>query len=78
MSDTLIKSIRNRIFSLNIIRDADYRVAISQKAGKKLFMWQSFTVVPNMVNYSKFQFNDKTRTRIREKLGIRSRDCLIG
>lgn len=78
LSDTWLKSIRNRIFSLNIIRDADYRVAISQKAGKKLFMWQSFTVVPNMVNYSKFQFNDKTRTRIREKLGIRSRDCLIG
>lgn len=78
LSDTLIKSIRNRIFSLNIIKDADYRIAISRKAGKKLFMWQDFMVVPNMINYSRFQFNDKARKRIRKELGIKSGECLIG
>lgn len=78
LSDTLIKSIRNRIFSLNIIKDSDYRVAISQKAGNKLFMYQKYTVIPNMVDYPKFKFNQDVRKKIRQQLKIKPDEYLIG
>ena len=78
LSDTLIKSIRNRIFSLNIIKDSDYRVAISQKAGNKLFMYQKYTVIPNMVDYPKFKFNQEKRRKIRQQLNIKPDEYLIG
>lgn len=78
LSDTLIKSIRNRIFSLNIIKDSDYRVAISQKAGNKLFMYQKYTVIPNVVNYPKFKFNQEKRIKIRQQLNIKPDEYLIG
>lgn len=78
LSDTWLKSIRNRIFSLNIIKDSDYRIAISQKAGEKLFMYQAFTVIPNMVNYSNFVFNNNVRKQIRQQLGVKQDEYLVG
>lgn len=78
LSDTLLKSIRNRIFSLNIIKDSDYRIAISQKAGNKLFMYQKYTVIPNMVDYPKFKFNQDVRKKIRQQLKIKPDEYLIG
>lgn len=78
LSDTFLKSVRNRIFSLNVIKDSDFRIAISQKAGKKLFMWQDYTVIPNMVDYNKFQFKGNTRVKIRNELGVKDGECLVG
>lgn len=78
LSDNLIKSIRNRLFSLNIITDSDYRIAISKEAGRKLFLFQNFDVIPNMINYDSFKFNEKSRKNIRSKFGIKNEECLIG
>lgn len=78
LSDTFLKSVRNRIFSLNIITSADKRVAVSPEAGKKLFMWQSFRYIPNMIDYDEFKFNRSKRDMIRLQYGIKTDDILIG
>lgn len=78
LSDTFIKSVRNRIFSLNILTSSDKRVAVSPEAGKKLFMWQSFEYIPNMIDYENFRFNEGNRERIRRKYNIKNDETLIG
>lgn len=78
MSDSFIKSIRNRIFSLNVLTYSDKRVAISPEAGKELFLWRNFEYIPNMVDYSRFIYNSKKRSLIRQKYGIQNDEKLIG
>ena len=78
LSDNLVKSIRNRLFSLNIITNSNSRVAISKEAGEKLFLFQNFEVIPNMINYNDFKFNEKSRVDIRSKFGVENDECLIG
>lgn len=78
LSDTLFKSIRNRIFSLNIFNYGDKLVAVSLEAGKKLFIFKKYTYIPNMINYKKYAFNKNNRLNIREKYGIEENDVLIG
>ncbi|MDB7773256.1 glycosyltransferase [Lactiplantibacillus plantarum] len=78
LSDSFFKSIRNRLFSLNILSKADYRVAVSPEAGKKLFMYQSFKYIPNIIDYNKFIFSEHNREYIRNFLGVSSSEVLIG
>lgn len=78
LSDSFFKSIRNRLFSLNILTKADYRVAVSPESGKKLFMYQDFRYIPNMIDYNKFNFNVHNRITIRNMLGVASDEVLIG
>lgn len=78
LSDKLIKSIRNRLFSLNILCYSDKRVAVSPEAGKKLFLWQNFEYIPNMINHSDFVYNQQKRYYIRHQYGIKDDEQLIG
>lgn len=78
MSDSFIKSIRNRIFSLNVLTCSDKRVAISPEAGKKLFLWRNFEYIPNMVDYSKFTYSDYERELLRCKYNINNDEKVIG
>lgn len=78
LSDNFVKSIRNRIFSLNILTCADERVAVSPEAGKKLFLWQNFEYIPNMIDYDKFKYSNITRNKIREKYNFSNDDKVIG
>lgn len=78
MSDSYIKGIRNRLFSLNIIFNADKRIAVSPEAGQKLFLWQKFKYIPNMVNYRLFAFQQQNRELVRKKYNIDSNTVLIG
>ena len=78
LSDNFVKSIRNRIFSLNILTCADERVAVSPEAGKKLFLWQNFEYIPNMIEYSKFTYNQNEGTLIRQKYGLKNNEKVIG
>lgn len=77
MSDSFIKSIRNRIFSLNIF-NADKKVAVSPEAGKELFLWHNFVYIPNMVNYSKFTYSEYKRELLRHRYNINSDEKVIG
>lgn len=78
LSDSFIKSLRNRFFSLNIFTCADERVAVSPEAGKKLFLWQNFKYIPNMINYSSYAYNNEDRKLIRQKYGVRNDEKVIG
>lgn len=78
LSNSLFKSIRNRLFSLNILTTADERIAISPEAGKKLFLWQSFKYIPNMVEYNRFSFSQFKRSSVRQKYNIKNEDKVIG
>lgn len=78
LSDNFIKAIRNRLFSLNILYCSDERIAVSPEAGGKLFLWQNFKYIPNMVDYSKFVYNPQRRNLIRHQYNIKTNEKLIG
>lgn len=78
MSDTVFKSIRNRIFSLPLFLYADKKVAVSPEAGETLFLGTRFEYIPNMINYKKFVFDPLTRNRIRDLYNINPETVLIG
>lgn len=77
-SDTFMKSIRNKVFSSNIIKDSDKLVAVSPEAGKKLFGKHSFEYIPTWIDKDKYLFSQDARTAIRSKLGLSGEDILIG
>lgn len=77
LSDTCIKQIRNRLFSLNVLFYSDERVAVSPEAGKNLFLWKNFTFIPNTIDPSPFIFNDKDRHELRNKLGYKTKNKVI-
>ena len=54
------------------------RLACSEKAGKWMFKNAPFIVLDNSINHDRFKFNPKTRQKIREKLGIKQDEFLIG
>lgn len=70
LSDSLIKKIRNRIFSFNIPLFSDKRIAVSPEAGKALFIRQKFTLIPNSIDPNKFSFSLNDRSQIRKKMNI--------
>lgn len=70
LSDSLIKKVRNRIFSINIPLFSDKRIAVSTEAGETLFLKQNFTLIPNSINPNKFVFNQNSRIEIRKQLNL--------
>lgn len=77
LSDSLIKKIRNRIFSLNIPLFSDKRIAVSPEAGKALFINQNFTLIPNSIDPNKFSFNSNYRLQIKEELNLNKHTKVI-
>jgi glycosyltransferase involved in cell wall biosynthesis len=78
LSDNFVKSIRNRLFSLNVLYCSDKRVAVSPEAGDKLFLWKDYKYIPNMIDHSKFLYDKRKRDYIRHKYNIGNNDKLIG
>ncbi len=78
LSDSFTKSLRNRLFSLNIFTCANERVAVSPEAGEKLFLWQKFEYIPNMIEYSNFTYNSRERNLLRQKYNVKNDENLIG
>ncbi|WP_273707564.1 glycosyltransferase [Leuconostoc mesenteroides] len=78
LSDTLLKSLRNRLFSLNIFFNSNQFVACSPEAGDKLFMGRSFTYLPNAINIENFLFDEEKRKTYRKMLSIKSNQLVIG
>lgn len=77
LSDNPLKSIRNRLFSVNVFF-ANKKVAVSPEAGRRLFMSNDFEYIPNMINYSSFSYSTDNRKRIRAKLNVSDDEALIG
>lgn len=82
-SDTNIKSIRNKLFCLGIVKKADFCFACSEEAGKtffgkKIINNKKFKVITNAIDTEKYVCDDLIREEYREKLGINRDDIVIG
>lgn len=77
-SEKFLKSIRNRLFSMNIIKDSDILVAVSPEAGKTLFRRHSFEYIPTWIDKDKYQFSLEKRQNIRKQLKLSDNDILVG
>lgn len=78
LSDNFLKSIRNRIFSMNIFIFSDGFAACSLEAGEKLFLMRKFTFLPNVIDSNKYKFNEEKRQKNRQILGIPSQELVLG
>lgn len=77
-SETTVKSIRNYLFSKNIIKNSDKLIAVSPEAGKKLFGKHKFEYIPTWIDKEKYKFSNNKREEIRTSLGIKENEMLIG
>lgn len=73
-----IKSIRNHLFSLGILRDTTALFSCSNKAGSSLFGTRNFTVFHNAIDIKKFKFNLNKRIQMRKEFAIGDNVFLIG
>jgi glycosyltransferase EpsF len=73
---TLIKNIRNKIFSIPIKASATKFLACSKKSGSIFFHKTEFQVLHNAIDVAKFKFSLADRQQIRANLKI-SDDCTV-
>lgn len=78
LSDTWFKSVRNRIFTLNIFLYSDQFIACSNEAGKKLFMGRNFVYLPNAINPTQFFYSENNRKKYRNIMQIKNNELVIG
>ncbi|RRG08371.1 MAG: glycosyltransferase family 1 protein [Lactobacillus sp.] len=73
-----MKSARNYLFSLGILRDATDFFSCSNKAGNAIFGTRDFTVFHNAIDIEKFRFNSDKRKKIRQEFSIGDNVFLMG
>ena len=56
-SDTILKSIRNRLLVFLALRNATHRVSCGELAGIKIFGNKNFQIVPNAIDINKYKFS---------------------
>lgn len=57
---------------------SDVKLACGVEAGKWMFAKQSFTVIPNCIQLTKYQFNAEVRAQKRMELGVKKDEILLG
>lgn len=66
-----------KIFQKLTVKSANYFLAVSNIAGKWAFREKKFSIIPNSINLSDFEYNKESRKIIRERYGI-SKEIIIG
>lgn len=77
-SDSILKSIRNLIFSIPMFFSATDFIAVTHEAGEKFFFKKKFEVIPNSIDIDRFKYNESNRKRIRKSLNIKDSELVIG
>ena len=77
-SDTILKSIRNRLLVFLALRNATHRVSCGELAGIKIFGNKNFQIVPNAIDINKYKFSLKYREEIREEFHIKGNIKVVG
>lgn len=77
-SDTILKSIRNRLLVFLALRNATHRVSCGELAGIKIFGNKNFQIVPNAIDINKYKFSLKYREEIREEFHIKRNKKVVG
>lgn len=70
MGDTRIKSIRNNLLLPLLRLTATDYFACSKLAGEAMFGKAPFTVIPNVIDANRLQFDNNKRLQIRKKMGV--------
>lgn len=78
LSDSFLKSVRNRIYTFNSFLFSTQFAACSTEAGKKLFLGHKFYYAPNVVNTTKYRFNSNKRQRYRAEWKITGDTLVLG
>lgn len=78
LSESWIKSARNRLFCFYNERFITHRVACSIQAGKSMFGNREFSIIPNAIKTSNFFCDEKARNLIREKYNIQPDELVLG
>lgn len=66
-SDNKIKNIINKFLTSKVIKMVKYRFACGNAAGEFVFKNKDFVVVPNSIEYGKFEYNELVGNEIKEK-----------
>lgn len=69
-SESKIGSIRNKIFSKNLTKNANYFFACSTEAGELLFKNEKFKLINNAIDLERYSYNLSIRNEYRIKLGL--------
>ena len=77
-SDTILKSIRNRLLVFLALRNATHRVSCGELAGIKIFGNKSFQIVPNAIDINKHKFSPIYRKEIREEFHLGEHQKVVG
>ena len=77
-SDTLLKSIRNRVLVSLALKNATLRVSCGQLAGQKIFGKKSFAIIPNAIDIKKYMFSSMNRKEIRKEFNIANNKKVVG
>ena len=77
-SDTILKSIRNRLLVFLALRNATHRVSCGELAGIKIFGNKNFQIVPNAIDTNKYKFSKTYRKEIRDEFHINDNQKVVG
>lgn len=78
LSESYLKCIRNKLVCIYNELFLTHRAACSKDAGVAMFGRKKFTVIPNAIQSSKFQFDIASRNKLRDQHGIGSDELWIG
>lgn len=65
--ETRIKEIRNRLFFGSLIKTANHYAACSGSAGRLFFEEKPFDIIPNVIDVSRFEYDEEKRANVRER-----------
>lgn len=81
-SESFVSGLRNRILCLGINKACDYKMACSKEAGKLFFgkevFSDRFTILNNAIDVQKYRFRQDKREELRNSLGYKNSDVVIG
>lgn len=77
-SDTILKSIRNRLLVFLALKNATHRVSCGKLAGIKIFGNKSFQIVPNAIDTNKYKFSKIFRKEFRDEFNIMEDQKVVG
>ena len=75
---TIKKTIKTKILSKLSMKYANNYLACSKAAGESVFENNKFIIIPNGIDMKKFNYNEDSRIKLREKLKIKKEEFVIG
>lgn len=75
---SVVRFVYEYFMKKSIIKNTTMRFACSLESGKHFYGKNTFTVIPNVVDISKFQFSSNLRKKYRERYNLMENSVVIG